>query len=383
MKLIQIQFFKPALIFLIVSLPLIFLGYGSDNDTYGVLSAGISTWENSIPQMSRHPGYWLYEAMVFRFSKLGGYILTNGATLAASVFVLYRFHSLAVRENISHAVLLTLCLGLNPWFLIAATSTMDYIWALLFIVLSIELAIKDKYIIAGTFAGIAAGFRLGSVFTLAFAFVFSWIKAGIRNSFRGYFLLGCFASVLIVIFYFPSWLLKEKSFSFLEGHLGDESLWTLKMHAGRFVYKTIYLFGLPSFVVIAAIVAYYTVKRKGQIYNGRFGGAAFGASAGTLFLFARYPLEIAYLLPFLFFFLLLLGSYLGGNSQKYLIAILLTTISYSFINLSIAKPNVPGLASNASFGFFIEHGVLVKDVFNRLKLIDCANMRCYESFNEY
>ena len=66
-----------------------------------------------------------------------------------------------------------------------------------------------------------------------------------------------------------------------------------------------------------------------------------------------------------------------------MIAILLTTISYSFINLSIAKPNAPGLASNASFGFFIEHGVLVKDVFNRLKLIDCANMRCYESFNEY
>jgi hypothetical protein len=378
MKPIQMQFFKTSLIFLIASLPLIFLGYGSDGDSYGVLSAGISTWENSIPQMSRHPGYWLYEAMIFCFSKLGGYILTNGATLAASVFVLHRFHSLAVRENVTHAVLLTLCLCLNPWFLIAATSTMDYMWALLFIVLSIEFAIKDKHIIAGVFAGLAAGFRLGSVFVLLFAFIFSWIKAGIKNSLRGYVLLGCVSIVLIVIFYLPSWLLKEKNFSFLNPHLVFENLnWTPKLYAGRFFYKIIHLFGLPSFVIIAAIVAYYTLKQKGQINMSRYGIAALGASVGTLILFARYPIEIAYLLPFLFFFLLLLGTYLRGNNRKYLIAILLTTISYSFINLSIAKPNVPNKATDASFGLFVEPGVLIKDVFDRLKLIDCANIKCF------
>jgi hypothetical protein len=328
MKPTLLQFLKPAFIFLIVSTPLIFLGYGSDNDTFGVLSAGISTWENLTPQMSRHPGYWLYEAMVYLLSKLGGYVLVNGATLVAAVLVLYRFYSLAVRENVSNAALLTLCLGLNPWFLIAATSTTDYMWALLFIVLSIELAIKEKHLLAGVFSGVAAGLRLGSVFTLAFAFLFTWIKAGIKNSLKGYFFLGCVALFFILLFYLPSWIVKDRSFSFLTGHLGDESLWTLKMHAGRFFYKTIYLFGLPSFIVIAITVGFYTIKKKGQIGGSRLGVAAAGASVGTLVLYAKYPIEIAYLLPFLFFFLLLLGIYLGSNSRKYLVAILVTTISY-------------------------------------------------------
>ena len=377
MKPTLMQFFKPAFIFLLASIPLIFLGYGSDNDSYGVLSAGVSTWDNLTPQMSRHPGYWLYELIVYGLSKLGGYILVNGATLVASVFVLYRFYSLAVRENVSNPTLLTLCLGLNPWFLIAATSTMDYIWALLFIVLSIELATKDKYLMAGVFSGVAVGLRLGSVFPLAFAFFFTWLKAGIKNSFKGYFLLGCVALVFIMLFYFPSWLLKDNSFSFLTGHLGDESVWTLKMYAGRFFYKTIYLFGLSSFIVMAAIIGFYTLKRKGQISKSRLGIAAAGASIGNLVLYAKYPIEIAYLLPFLFFSLLLLGIYLGGESRNYLIAILVTTVSYSFINLSIAKPNIPSVASDASFGFFIEHGILIQDISTRLKLIDCANMSCY------
>ena len=372
------QFFKPAFIFLIPSIPLIFLGYGSDNDTYGVLSAGVSTWDNLIPQMSRHPGYWLYEVIVYGLSKLGGYILVNGATLVVSVLVLYRFYRLAICENVSNPTLLTLCLGFNPWFLIAATSTMDYMWALLFIVLSIELATKDKYFIAGVFSGVAVGLRLGSVFPLAFAFFFTWLKAGIKNSFKGYFLLGLVALVFIILFYFPSWLLSDKSFSFLTGHLGEESLWTLKMHAGRFFYKTIYLFGLSSFIVIVAIIGFHTLKGKGQISKSRLGIAAAGASIGNFILFAKYPIEISYLLPFLFFSLLLLGIYLGSESRNYLIAILVTTVSYSFINLSIAKPNIPGSASDASFGFFMEHGVLMQDISARLKIIDCSNMRCWE-----
>ena len=106
--------------------------------------------------------------------------------------------------------------------------------------------------------------------------------------------------------------------------------------------------------------------------------AAAGGSIGTLILFIQYPIEISYLLPFLFFFLLLLGVYIGNQNRNFLIAILISTVSYSFINISIAKPNVVGVASDANFGFFVENGVLMRDISVRLELIDCADYRCYK-----
>jgi len=378
MKTTQEKFLKVTFIFLVFSTPLIFLGYGSDNDTYGVLSAGISTWEKSMPAMSRHPGYWLYEAIVYVLSKLGGYILVNGITLVISVLVLHRFYMLSMLENVKNPELLTLCLGLNPWFLIAATSAADYMWALLFIVISTEFVIKERHFLAGLFSGLAAGIRLSSVFTLAFVFSFTWLKIGIKKLFKGYFLVACISFFLIMLFYFPSWLLSNQSFLFLKGHLGDESLWTLKMHLGRFIYKTIYLFGLLSFILITLVIALNTRNLEGRISQTRIGTAAAGGSIGTLILFIQYPIEISYLLPFLFFFLLLLGVYIGNQNRNFLIAILISTVSYSFINISIAKPNVVGVASDANFGFFVENGVLMRDISVRLELIDCADYRCYK-----
>ena len=378
MKILHRQFLKVVFIFLVPSIPLIFLGYGSDNDTYGVLSAGTSTWEDLTPSTSRHPGYWLYEAIVYVIRKLGGYILVNGITLVISVLVLYRFYRLAVFENISNPALLTLCLGLNPWFLIAATSTMDYIWALAFSGSASELAAKEKYKLAGLLAGIASGIRLGSAFTLALAFSLIWLKTRTKKSTYGFLLLTCISFFIITLFYFPSWSLKDRSFSFLKGHIGDESLWALKMHAGRFIYKTIYLFGLPSFILIIGSIAFYARNWKGQISDMKIGLAAIGGSLGTLALFAKYPLEISYLLPFLFFSLLLLGVYTGNQNRNFLLAILMATLSYSFINISIAKPNVVGAATVAHFGFFIEPGVLINDISKRLNLIECSNIDCWK-----
>ncbi len=372
-------FFRSLVIFLLIATPLIFLGYGSDGDAYGVLRAGTSTWENAMPQTSRHPGYWLYEALVFGLSQLGGYILMNGATLFASAIVLYRFHSIAISEKISNPTLLTLCLALNPWFLIAATSTMDYIWALLFIVWSIELTTRGRYIAGGLASGMAAGFRLGSVFPLAFAFLSDMLNKGLKNTFKHYFKTGLVACVVISVFYFPSWLHEGQSFSFLQGHLGDESLWTLKMHAGRFFYKTIYLFGLPAFMVVLVTVilcVFYNAEKR--VISQKI-IMSFGACLGTLFLYARYPIEISYLLPFLFFFLLILGFYLGEKGRIPLAFLLTTTILYSIVSLPFAQPNVPNKASDARFGLSVERGVLLKDISARLKLIRCGSAECYQN----
>jgi hypothetical protein len=140
---------------LLVYFPLIFLGYGSDNDTYGVLDAGRRTWDSHALSMSRNPGYWVYELVVYFLNKLGGAVATNLASLVFAMMVLHRFVHLANYQGVPYAGLLTLCIGFNPWFILAATFTMDYTFVLFLLVLSAEFAIKRQFILFGISGGIA------------------------------------------------------------------------------------------------------------------------------------------------------------------------------------------------------------------------------------
>ncbi|NMB59299.1 MAG: hypothetical protein GYA12_09030, partial [Chloroflexi bacterium] len=57
--------------------PFVFMGYGSDVDTYGVLQAGrhfAQTWDY-VP--SRGPGFFVFETLMFILDQIGGSFLTN------------------------------------------------------------------------------------------------------------------------------------------------------------------------------------------------------------------------------------------------------------------------------------------------------------------
>jgi len=126
-------------------LPLCFLGYGSDNDTYGVVASGYSTWHNHLLMTSRNPGYWIYEAIVYALSRVGGYLASNLATLAVGMLCAWRFVVIASRLEVRFPGLLVSCLVATPVFAIACTSTDDYVWSLLGIVLCSELLIADRF----------------------------------------------------------------------------------------------------------------------------------------------------------------------------------------------------------------------------------------------
>src|ERR1700674_3133923 len=83
------QFKLLAVLFLLPAMPLAFLGYGSDNDSYGELEAGVLTWTQGIPSMSRNPGYWLHEGVTFILNQLGGSLLVNIGTIIISLLTLY------------------------------------------------------------------------------------------------------------------------------------------------------------------------------------------------------------------------------------------------------------------------------------------------------
>jgi hypothetical protein len=372
------DFFWLASLFLLPAVPLLFLGYGSDNDIYQELDAARSTWTRGIPAMSRHPGYWLHEALIFELNRAGGSLLINGVTLLVALFTLYRFWMIALRLRIAWPMPIALCLAWNPWYLIASTSGIDYIWAVLFVILSIEAFVTDNGLVAGLLGGIAAGLRLGSIFTLAGAYVaVSSSHASWKQS-RRLLATACLASAIAVLFYLPSWMLVGRNLSFLQPHMGDQSWWTLKMQVGRALYKPLYLMGILADVYIALMLLLNLKYTSALLRDQRaMIRACLGAVFATLLLFARYPIEISYLLPALPFLLLVVGCILRPPHAWQPWGLVIASLSLWFLSFPLATPNIAGKASDATPGLHVESGILLNDIKERRRLIGCDSLSCF------
>jgi hypothetical protein len=51
---------------------------------------------------------------------------------------------------------------------------------------------------------------------------------------------------------------------------------------------------------------------------------------------------------------------------------------FNVINVNLAQPNQPGLASSARIGLWIEPGYLLQEMQARLRLIGCVDHACYD-----
>lgn len=373
------------LIYIAAVLPLCFLGYGSDNDTYGVLDSGRSTWRDGHLMTSRYPGYWLYEALVYAVNHLGGSIATNIASMCAGAFILWRFIVLCRKIGIQHEYLLAFCVLFVPTFLIAASSTMDYLWSIAFLVVAVELLLDSRLALATISGAIAIGFRASNSLVLAGIYA-GLLVYGFRTGWKlrkivQVILSGIGSAVFGLIFFLPSWALAHHTMSFLIPGVGPAAMWTLKMHLGRFVYKMIYLFGpfatcILLFLVVRNRAAFRMISgESAEFQKGFF--ICFGAFAGGIVLFAKFPMEVSYLLPGMVFLVLIMGLTLFHSSRKSILAVLCGIILFNFFSVSFAKPNIPFHATNAKLTFSPESGVLVEDIKIRRKAMKCETNDCW------
>jgi hypothetical protein len=111
-------------------------GYGADNDTWLMLG----TWDVLVDQQryvpSRAPGYVVAEMTIGALADLGGHWLSNAASVvlgAATLTLLYGLLRRRTGEATGAALLLGV-LALTPAFVIAATTSIDYLYGLCFFV---------------------------------------------------------------------------------------------------------------------------------------------------------------------------------------------------------------------------------------------------------
>ena len=348
----------------ILYFPLTFLGLGSDCDSYNLMNSVQSLAQKHVYMPSRYPGNPVHELLVTLLYVLGGSLLTNLGSLVMSLVVIYFFLKICEYHNIAHRYLLAIFMIIQPLYYVASTYTIDYLYALGFLFIGYMLLTKKRYISAGIFWGLAIGARMSSSF-----FVIVWLFTYLRNEEpdRNKCLLSVIISAVIGASFFilPFWY-AGCTFAFFTNYMG---YWNWIGHLSRFVYKNIYFWGLQTSLMFLFILS-LIIKSLKRNYEPGYKNIITACVLMIIFyeaFFLGMPGDKSYLIPMLPFVLILLGIALK-QYKSVLILLIAVQISYNFININIARPNVPDNATAITAGLWFERGYLVNDIIERVKI---------------
>ncbi len=340
----------------IVSIPLVLASPGNDLDVANVFRSGraIALHLSYVP--SRPPGAPVYEFIVGVLDLIGGPILTNLASVAAAVILLLGVDRLLREAGVRSGRWAVALIAANPWFVIAATSTADYVFALAFVVWAALALRTGRPVLAGVLAAASMGSRIGSgALVLALLVAELTTQRGTttdggstedgidvdlgRTSRAGVFIAGVVAAVATVVVFIPV-AVAAGGLSFAEN---DFSTSSPLVQLGRAVAKDITLLGpVATLVALLTIPALWqALKQWRTSWLVRFGLVGFATSQ---VLFIRFPWKMAHLLPGLLCLAILLAVALDRR-PKLLIALVVLQLVFCLVRVDLIAPDDPNAAT--------------------------------------
>ncbi|MFC1563606.1 hypothetical protein ACFL6G_01660 [candidate division KSB1 bacterium] len=348
----------------ILYLPFIFFGYGADADSHLVVDSAKKLLNELAYSPSRNPGYFLHESVTALLILIGGSVAANFGTMILSFITILFFYKICEHFDIPHKNHLTIILAFHPLFWVNSTCTIDYIWAIAFLLSGMLMLLRGRGVIPGILFGFAVGARLSSGIFIGILFFSIFITD--RRKFSSLLLPAVITGIIGALFYIPSFISAGYTMKFMSYHIGD---WSWFGYVGRFIYKNIYFWGLQVIILFTFLIPVF-IKGLKRNYEPKYRLITLNSLIVIIVfesLFLKIPIENEYLLPSLPFYLILVG--IAFKDKLKLINILLVTvISYNFINFNIARPDVPDNAATFTAGFWIEWGYLITDVLKRLLL---------------
>src|SRR6185437_11799245 len=122
---------------------------------------------------SRLPGYPIPE-LSYAALVNGGWIATNALTVFVSLVGVWFFARIVHELEMPNPALLVAGFAFTPLLWINSMNTMDYTWALTFILGSYYFLLLDNDLAAGIFLGLAVGSRLPSAAMLVPFVAYMW-----------------------------------------------------------------------------------------------------------------------------------------------------------------------------------------------------------------
>jgi hypothetical protein len=279
--------------------PFLNTGYGTDPDAWRVAVSGYWLWEKGEFYPSRLPGYPIPELASAAVIK-GGWLATNSLTVLVSLVGLWFFAQLAQRLEIPNKAVAVFALAFTPLIWINSMTTMDYMWALSFVLGSYYFLVTERPGRAGLMLGLAVASRLTSLAMLVPFVVYLW-RDDRRDEIRD---VVTWAIFVPVVAYSPiAW---TYGFRFLNFYDADVRYLNVLRLLGK---DTLGLLG--SIAVLAAIAV--SLPRLARLPHDALRDKHVQlwllAIAIGIAVFLRLPHESAYLLPVYPFGFLLMARY--------------------------------------------------------------------------
>jgi len=238
-------------------LPFLWSGYGADADAWLIAKSASILWSTGHYQESRLPGYPLHEIISAPLVGLGGAPLSNAATLTITLIGTIVWNKIVSRAG-QHKKMLVVAFAFAPIVWQHSADTLDYVWSLLFILLSFYAILNRYILLAGVVLGISAGFRPSN---LAAIIPFLCLIYLITNNIKQIiiFILSvstvavCAFVPLMIKYGIPGWLIATQQ------EMSDVTHPQLAMRFIAFFYRTIYFIG-----PLAALTTIYIFWKRRQ-----------------------------------------------------------------------------------------------------------------------
>jgi hypothetical protein len=324
---IELDFTQPlafaalAVLFIVSRLPFLNLGYGTDPDAWRVALTAHYIWENGDYLPSRLPGYPLHEFVTTALYK-GGWVTTNLSTALVSLAGVYLFAALAKKLDLPNRGALTLAFAFTPLLWINSVMTMDYMWALTFILGAYLALLNRSPVLAGILLGLAGGFRITSLVMLVPFALLLW-RTDRKSEIRPVTL----TSVALTLLAFVP-VLMDYGLNFLNFY--DQSV-PLKEFLRALGKDALGIVG--ALAVLVAVLISLPRLRSFPKDLANDPNVLVWATVPVIYLvtYSRLPHEIAYLIPIFPFAYFLLARYL---SRPVLVAMLIVIVASGFVDIT-------------------------------------------------
>lgn len=357
-----------ALIWGMVSVPMIFLGFGSDLDSWLAAFKVDEIIRTGIYSPIRFPsGSPLYDFFIIIGISLGSWVGGNLVSLLAGGMIFKAMIRLGNRGFLNHGYLSIVALMFLPIFLVNATSTMDYVTALAFLVWAYVYILEDRAELSAVLIGLAFGCRVTSCLYAIPALIYLWRKGKSLKEMGKFALIANLTGWTV---FAPSWI--PYGVEVAGGYGEADKLYIAKMGT----YWLITLFGLVQWGVIAGGVVYQYFRghtfKKTQ-WNAFSDELLFHCSVILIYtaVFFIFPHEVAYLLPIVPSIILLMDKLLDRRIFAVMTVVML---SYHVIGLEI-RSGPPG---QRYFNPHWDWGMTIQHIQNRRWMLDTR-----QAFDEF
>ncbi len=312
-------------VILLSRVPFLFSGYGLDADSWEVALTAKNISSTGVYEVSRFPGYPVQEFICSLFYT-GSYVSLNLlSTIISTVgFIFFVFTLKALRFK--SVFLAAFALASVKTIYVNSTVTIDYTWALAFILIALYFVVKDKPFIAGLFLAVAIGCRITSgAMLLPFAIMISQTDGLQKNILRisKLILATCIVGCLLFL---PVYLKYGMSF-LMYYDVPYPSIPEVLFKLSFGVWGVIGFMG----IVIATCLLLVPVKASSKNYlfprsvNEKYIVSWLVAIDLYIIAFLKLPMESGYLIPIIPFVILVFGKYLYDKAFTFFAIMLIVS----------------------------------------------------------